>query len=95
MLLPMKIKNAIVSRLKIMSRLDIAERRLPQDGRIKLKLGKGREMDFRVSCIPTLFGEKVVLRLLDKAGPAARHDELGFEETSLADLNTAIHKPVE
>ncbi|HEM46409.1 MAG TPA: type II secretion system protein GspE, partial [Alphaproteobacteria bacterium] len=64
---PLKLKNAITSRLKIMSELDIAERRLPQDGRIKLKLGKGREMDFRVSVLPTLFGEKIVLRLLDKS----------------------------
>jgi type IV pilus assembly protein PilB len=94
MLLPMKIKNAIVSRLKIMSRLDIAERRLPQDGRIKLKLGKGREMDFRVSTIPTLFGEKVVLRLLDKGALQLDMTKLGFEDTSLADLNAAVHKPV-
>ena len=94
MLLPVKIKNAIVSRLKIMSRLDIAERRLPQDGRIKLKLGKGREMDFRVSTIPTLFGEKVVLRLLDKGALQLDMTKLGFEETSLTDLNAAIHKPV-
>src|SRR3954463_170440 len=64
---PMKLKLAIISRLKIMAELDIAERRLPQDGRIKLKLGKGREMDFRVSVCPTLFGEKVVMRLLDKS----------------------------
>ena len=72
---PLKLKNAIASRLKIMSSLDIAERRLPQDGRIKLKLGKGREMDFRVSVLPTLWGEKIVMRLLDKGEPAARHDE--------------------
>jgi type IV pilus assembly protein PilB len=64
---PMKLKNAITSRVKIMASLDIAERRLPQDGRIKLKLGRGREMDFRVSVLPTLFGEKIVLRLLDKS----------------------------
>jgi type IV pilus assembly protein PilB len=63
---PVKLKNAISSRLKIMSSLDIAERRLPQDGRIKLKYAKGKEMDFRVSVCPTLFGEKTVLRLLDK-----------------------------
>ena len=72
---PLKLKNAITSRLKIMSELDIAERRLPQDGRIKLKLGRGKEMDFRVSVLPTLFGEKIVLRLLDKCEPAARHDQ--------------------
>src|SRR5690606_945073 len=59
---PLKMKNAIASRLKIMSSLDIAERRLPQDGRIKLKMGRGREMDFRVSVMPTLWGEKIVLR---------------------------------
>jgi len=94
MSLPVQIKNAMVSRLKIMSRLDIAERRLPQDGRIKLKLGKGREMDFRVSAIPTLFGEKVVLRLLDKSALQLDMTKLGFEESSLADLKNAIHKPV-
>ena len=64
---PIKLKHAITSRLKIMSSLDIAERRLPQDGRIKLRMGRGKEMDFRVSCLPTMWGEKVVLRLLDKS----------------------------
>ena len=77
-----------------MSKLDIAEKRLPQDGRIKLRLGKGREMDFRVSAIPTLFGEKVVLRLLDKSALQLDMTKLGFEEASLADLKNAIHKPV-
>ena len=92
--LPIQIKNAMTSRLKIMARLDIAEKRLPQDGRIKLRLGKGREMDFRVSSIPTLFGEKVVLRLLDKSALQLDMTKLGFEESSLADLKAAIHKPV-
>jgi type IV pilus assembly protein PilB len=64
---PLKFRNAITSRLKIMSSLDIAERRLPQDGRIKLKMGGTREMDFRVSVLPTLYGEKIVLRLLDRS----------------------------
>ncbi|PIV42447.1 MAG: type II secretion system protein GspE, partial [Nitrospirae bacterium CG02_land_8_20_14_3_00_44_33] len=63
--LPAKIKNALTSRLKIMARLDISEKRLPQDGRIKLKLGKKREVDFRVSTVPCLFGERTVLRILD------------------------------
>jgi type IV pilus assembly protein PilB len=94
MSLPIQIKNAMTSRLKIMARLDIAEKRLPQDGRIKLRLGKGREMDFRVSSIPTLFGEKVVLRLLDKSALQLDMTKLGFEESSLADLNAAVHKPV-
>jgi type IV pilus assembly protein PilB len=94
MTLPVQIKNAMTSRLKIMARLDIAEKRLPQDGRIKLRLGKGREMDFRVSSIPTLFGEKVVLRLLDKSALQLDMTKLGFEESSLADLKAAIHKPV-
>jgi type IV pilus assembly protein PilB len=94
MVLPIQIRNAIVSRLKIMSRLDIAERRLPQDGRIKLRMGKGREMDFRVSSIPILFGEKVVLRLLDKAALQLDMTKLGFEESSLQDLQNAIHRPV-
>ena len=94
MSLPIQIKNAMTSRLKIMARLDIAEKRLPQDGRIKLKLGKGREMDFRVSTIPILFGEKVVLRLLDKSALQLDMAKLGFEESSLADLKASIHKPV-
>ena len=66
---------------------DIAEKRLPQDGRIKLRLGKGREMDFRVSTVPVLFGEKVVLRLLDKSALQLDMTKLGFEESSLQDLN--------
>jgi type IV pilus assembly protein PilB len=90
---PLKLRNAITSRLKIMSNLDIAERRLPQDGRIKLKLGKGREMDFRVSVLPTLFGEKVVLRLLDKSNLQLDMTKLGFEEKPLADFKKAIHLP--
>jgi type IV pilus assembly protein PilB len=94
MALPNKIKNAITSRLKIMARLDIAEKRLPQDGRIKLRLGKGREMDFRVSVAPVLFGEKVVLRLLDKSALQLDLTKLGFEQSSLEDLGKAIHKPV-
>jgi type IV pilus assembly protein PilB len=94
MSLPIQIKNAMTSRLKIMARLDIAEKRLPQDGRIKLRLGRGREMDFRVSAIPTLFGEKVVLRLLDKSALQLDMTKLGFEESSLGDLKAAIHKPV-
>lgn len=91
--LPVQIKNAVVSRLKIMSKLDIAEKRLPQDGRIKLRLGK-REMDFRVSVLPILFGEKVVLRLLDKSALQLDMTKLGFEEASLKQFHGAIHKPV-
>ncbi len=90
---PLKLKNAIVSRIKIMSQLDIAERRLPQDGRIKLKLGKGKEMDYRVSVLPTLFGEKVVLRLLDKSNLQLDMTKLGFEVRALGDFNEAIHRP--
>jgi len=90
---PMRLKNAIVSRLKIMSNLDIAERRLPQDGRMKLKLGKGREMDFRVSVLPTLFGEKVVMRLLDKENLQLDMTKLGFDPTPLKDFTDAIHRP--
>jgi type IV pilus assembly protein PilB len=91
--LPIQIKNATVSRLKIMSKLDIAEKRLPQDGRIKLRLGK-REMDFRVSVLPTLFGEKVVLRLLDKSALQLDMTKLGFEGKSLEQFSGAVHKPV-
>jgi type IV pilus assembly protein PilB len=94
MLLPMQIRNAIISRLKIMAKLDIAEKRLPQDGRIKLRMAKGREMDFRVSSLPVLFGEKVVLRLLDKSALQLDMAKLGFEEDSLAEFQNAIHRPV-
>ena len=90
---PMKLKAAITSRLKIMADLDIAERRLPQDGRIKLKLGNGKEMDFRVNVLPTLFGEKVVLRLLDKSNLQLDMTKLGFEEGQLKDFLGSIHKP--
>lgn len=90
---PLSLKNPVVSRVKIMSRLDIAERRLPQDGRIKLKLSKDREMDFRVSCLPTLFGEKVVLRLLDKTNLQLDMTKLGFEEKPLQVFKDSIHKP--
>ncbi|MCG8592203.1 MAG: type IV-A pilus assembly ATPase PilB [Proteobacteria bacterium] len=90
---PLKLRNAITSRIKIMSQLDIAERRLPQDGRIKLKLGRGQEMDFRVSVLPTLFGEKVVLRLLDKSNLQLDMTKLGFEEPQLAVFKDCIHRP--
>jgi type IV pilus assembly protein PilB len=90
---PLKLKNALTSRVKIMSELDIAERRLPQDGRIKLKMGKGREMDFRVSVLPTLFGEKIVLRLLDKSNLQLDMTKLGFERAQLDDFQEAIHLP--
>lgn len=91
--LPLKIKNAVVSRIKIMSKLDIAEKRLPQDGRIKLKLGKKKDMDFRVSVLPTIFGEKVVLRLLDKTNLQLDMTKLGFEPTTLELFQEAIHSP--
>jgi type IV pilus assembly protein PilB len=90
---PLKLKNALTSRVKIMSELDIAERRLPQDGRIKLKLGRGREMDFRVSVLPTLFGEKIVLRLLDKGNLQLDMTKLGFEQSQLDDFQDSIHQP--
>jgi type IV pilus assembly protein PilB len=91
--LPPKIRAALTSRIKIMSRLDIAERRLPQDGRIKLKLGKKREIDFRVSTLPTLFGEKTVLRLLDKSNLQVDLTKLGFEEQALQNFMWALDKP--
>lgn len=90
---PLKLKNAIVSRIKIMANLDIAERRLPQDGRIKMKLGGGKEMDYRVSVLPTLFGEKVCMRLLDKSNLQLDMTKLGFDEKPLKDFLDAIHKP--
>jgi type IV pilus assembly protein PilB len=90
---PLKLKNAIISRFKIMSNLDIAERRLPQDGRIKMKLGRGKEMDFRVSVLPVLWGEKIVLRLLDKSNLQLDMTKLGFEAKVLAQYKEMIAKP--
>jgi len=93
---PMKFRDAITSRIKIMSKLDIAEKRLPQDGRIKIRFadnGTIKEMDFRVSCLPTLFGEKIVMRLLDKDKLMLDMTKLGFEATALTKLETAISKP--
>ncbi|HEX2457882.1 MAG TPA: type IV-A pilus assembly ATPase PilB [Vicinamibacterales bacterium] len=93
---PMKFRDAITSRIKIMSKLDIAEKRLPQDGRIKIRFaaeGATKEIDFRVSCLPTLFGEKIVLRLLDKDKLMLDMTKLGFETDSLKKLELAIAKP--
>jgi type IV pilus assembly protein PilB len=93
---PMKFKDAIASRLKIMAKLDIAEKRLPQDGRIKIKFldqGVSKEIDFRVSCLPTLFGEKIVLRLLDRATLMLDMASLGFEPAALARFESAIARP--
>ena len=93
---PMKFRDAITSRIKIMAKLDIAEKRLPQDGRIKIRFaadGATKEIDFRVSCLPTLFGEKIVLRLLDKDKLMLDMTKLGFEADSLRKLEHAIAKP--
>ncbi len=93
---PMKFRDAITSRIKIMSKLDIAEKRLPQDGRIKIRFqdgGEMRDIDFRVSCLPTLFGEKIVMRLLDKTKLMLDMTKLGFESESLQRFEHAISKP--
>jgi type IV pilus assembly protein PilB len=93
---PLKLKDAITSRIKIMSKLDISEKRLPQDGRIKIKMkneGKVKDLDFRVSVLPTLYGEKVVLRLLDKDNLMLDMTRLGFEPESLKKFESAILKP--
>jgi type IV pilus assembly protein PilB len=93
---PMKFRDAITSRIKIMSKLDIAEKRLPQDGRIKIRFQDGgvmKEIDFRVSCLPTLFGEKIVMRLLDKDKLMLDMTKLGFEQESLTKFETAIERP--
>ena len=89
---PKRLEAAILSRLKIMSNLDIAERRLPQDGRIKLRYST-REIDFRVSTLPTIFGEKAVLRILDKEALKLDLTQLGFDPWSLEKFNEAIHQP--
>lgn len=90
---PPKLKNALISRLKVMSNLDIAERRLTQDGRIKLKMGGNQELDIRVSVLPTLFGEKIVMRLLDKSNLQLDMAKLGFDPGALKDFKEAIYKP--
>jgi type IV pilus assembly protein PilB len=93
---PMKLRDSIVSRVKIMAKLDIAEKRLPQDGRIKIRYnenGVAKEIDFRVSCLPTLFGEKVVMRLLDKDKLMLDMTRLGFEPESLVKYEAAILRP--
>ena len=93
---PIKLKDAITSLIKIMSKLDISEKRLPQDGRIMLKMvlnGKKKQLDYRVSCLPTLWGEKVVLRLLDKENLRLDMTKLGFEPESLERFHSAIIKP--
>ncbi len=93
---PLKMRDAITSRIKIMAKLDIAEKRLPQDGRIKIRFsdaGTQRDIDFRVSCLPTLFGEKIVMRLLDRTKLMLDMTKLGFEPESLAKLEAQISKP--
>ncbi len=93
---PMKMRDALTSRMKIMARLDIAEKRLPQDGRIKIRVrldGRSRELDFRVSTLPTIFGEKIVLRLLDKENLRLDMTQLGFEPASLEKFKRNISKP--
>jgi type IV pilus assembly protein PilB len=93
---PLKLRDALISRVKIMSKLDISEKRLPQDGRIKIKVkvdARSRELDFRVSTLPTLFGEKVVLRLLDKENLMLDMTKLGFEPESLVKFQRNISKP--
>src|SRR3989475_1922327 len=93
---PMKYRDAISSRVKIMAKLDIAEKRLPQDGRIKIRFtdnGTQKEIDFRVSVLPTLFGEKIVMRLLDKDKLMLDMTKLGFEQESLTKFEVAIQRP--
>jgi type IV pilus assembly protein PilB len=93
---PIKLKDAITSRIKIMAKLDISEKRLPQDGRIMLKMqigGKKKQLDYRVSTLPTLWGEKIVLRLLDKENLRLDMTKLGFEQESLTKFEKAILKP--
>jgi len=91
--LPLSIKNALTSRLKILSGLDIAERRVPQDGRIKMRLGKKKTVDFRVSTLPTLFGESVVMRILDQSALNVDLTKMGFEQKTYETLNRCIARP--
>ncbi|MDH5822401.1 type IV-A pilus assembly ATPase PilB [Luteimonas sp. RD2P54] len=91
--MPVKLNQRITARLKVMAQLDIAEKRVPQDGRIKLNLSKTKQIDFRVSTLPTLFGEKVVLRILDASAAKLGIDKLGYEEAQKALFVEAIQKP--
>jgi len=91
--LPLSIKNALNSRIKIMAQLDITERRIPQDGRIKIRLGRNRAVDFRVSSLPTLFGESIVLRILDKSNLNVDLTKLGFETSTFETLKRCIYRP--
>ncbi|MGH8550596.1 MAG: type IV-A pilus assembly ATPase PilB [Methylococcales bacterium] len=90
---PVNLASRIISRIKVMSRMDIAERRVPQDGRIKMALSRNRAIDFRVNSCPTLFGEKVVLRILDPTSAKIGIEQLGFEERQQKLFLDAIHKP--
>jgi type IV pilus assembly protein PilB len=91
--LPLSIKNAVISRIKILAQLDIAERRVPQDGRIKLRLGKKKSIDFRVSTLPTLFGESIVMRILDQSALSIDLTKLGFEPSTFESLKRCISRP--
>ena len=90
---PLVIKDKVASRIKVISRLDIAEKRVPQDGRMKLVLSKSRSIDFRVSTLPTLYGEKIVMRILDSAGVKLGIEALGYEPDQQQLLLNAIHRP--
>ncbi len=91
--LPLNIKNALVARMKILAGLDITERRVPQDGRIKMRMGRNRSVDFRVSSLPTLFGESVVLRILDKGSLNVDLTKLGFEQKTFDTLKRCLTRP--
>ncbi len=91
--LPLNIKNALVARMKILAGMDITERRVPQDGRIKMRMGRNRSVDFRVSSLPTLFGESVVLRILDKGSLSVDLTKLGFEQSTFEMLKRCLNSP--
>ncbi|UCD66674.1 MAG: type IV-A pilus assembly ATPase PilB [Deltaproteobacteria bacterium] len=91
--LPLSIKNALVSRVKILANLDITERRVPQDGRIKMKLGRNKAVDFRVSTLPTLFGESIVMRILDQSSLNVDLTKLGFDPTTYETLKRCLYRP--
>jgi type IV pilus assembly protein PilB len=90
---PIAIKDKLASRIKVISRMDISEKRIPQDGRMKLKVGPDRVIDFRVSTLPTLFGEKIVIRILDPSSARLGIDALGYEPEEKARLLAAVQRP--
>src|SRR5205085_9100368 len=90
---PATISSSLISRIKILSKMDIAERRRPQDGRVKMRMGKKRTVDYRVSAVPTIYGERIVMRILDQTSLQIDMSRLGFDRAQLKHFQKAIEAP--